>query len=220
MSINSRVKKIIEHFELNPNSFSVRTGITAPAVHHIIGERQSKPGADVIGKIIKAFPTVNSEWLLTGKGDMILPEQSSASKAVAYPVRGKGIPLFPDYASAGKLNGFMDKLSDDIPMYYVPGFEDCDLMVPVAGDSMYDDYSPGDIIICKHINHPTFIQWGHAHLVDTVQGLLVKYLYPSEKKDFIKFVSKNENYPPFEMHRTKDAKRYFIVKGKLEKKLI
>jgi len=136
-----------------------------------------------------------------------------------YKVKTKGIPFFPDYARAGKGQGFSDEVHADLPMYYVPGFQDCDLMVPVSGDSMYNDYSSGDIIICKRLEGYSFIQWGNTHLVDTPQGLLLKILLPSDKPKHIKFVSKNEKYPPFDVPE-KEIKKVWIVKGKIKKNLI
>jgi SOS-response transcriptional repressor LexA len=134
----------------------------------------------------------------------------------------KGIPLYPVSAKAGQLIGFEDDDYSELPRFEVPGFADCDLLIPVAGDSMYPEYTAGDIIGCKRINASEFIQWGQAHLIDTSQGLVLKYLKPCpdiKDEDCVLLVSHNKDFDPIKINK-KSVKKVWIVKGKIKRNLI
>ena len=69
-TINDRIQQIIDHYNLNKNSFSREIGLgNNMTITNIVGSRKSKPGYDVLRKIAECFP-VNPGWLLTGKGAM------------------------------------------------------------------------------------------------------------------------------------------------------
>lgn len=214
--LSDNIKFLREKKGLSQEDFGKLIGATRGQVGSYEEDR-AKPKTEIANKICKHF-SIQVEDLFAkrlNKSNVLIVQEPEGMYLTKHQ---DGIPLFPDYASAGTPNGFADALKD-LPRYYVPGFQDCDLMVPVSGDSMYSDYSSGDIVICKQIHDPSFIQWGHAYLVDTVQGLILKNLMPSDKDGFIKFVSNNNKYPPFEVKK-KEAKRFFIVKGKIKKNLI
>ena len=63
-------------YELSPSQFADRTGIQRASVSHILSGR-NKASLEVMLKIYDAFPGLNMEWLMTGKGNG--PENSSAS---------------------------------------------------------------------------------------------------------------------------------------------
>lgn len=133
----------------------------------------------------------------------------------------KGIKLYNSYVEAGFPAVYLDETDAAEPTvrYELPGFQDCDLMVPVAGDSMYPDFTAGDIIICKKVETELFIQWGHAHLVDTIQGPVLKILMPDDNETRIKLVSSNPKFPPYTLPK-EEIKNVWIIKGKLKKHLL
>lgn len=71
-SINARIQEVMEHFNLNKNSFSKALGLSNNVtIGNIVGGRKGKPSFDILQKIILNFDSINSEWLLTGEGDML-----------------------------------------------------------------------------------------------------------------------------------------------------
>jgi hypothetical protein len=71
-NVGVRLEFLIKTLELNPNSFSIKTGIPVPTIHYIIGKkgRKTNPSFHVIQKIAKTFKNVNIRWFLTGDGPM------------------------------------------------------------------------------------------------------------------------------------------------------
>lgn len=66
-------------------SFARTLGLGDQTIRGIVVQRRNKPSFEVLSKIIEAFPTVNAEWLLTGKGEMInskLPFQTQTDTAI------------------------------------------------------------------------------------------------------------------------------------------
>jgi repressor LexA len=145
---------------------------------------------------------VNKNWLLTGKGEMLLNEQHQV-RSLQLP-KGKIIPLIPTDAAAGYGSGTVAVLEEDImAQYVVPDFVNADFMIRVKGSSMYPKYNSGDVIACKKIDESGLIQWGKVFLMHhREQGAIVKRLFPSDKEEFLKCVSDNTKYPPFDISKS------------------
>lgn len=58
----------IEH--ISPAHFADLIGVQRSSVSHILSGRNN-PGLEFIQKILNAYPKLNSEWLIMGKGDML-----------------------------------------------------------------------------------------------------------------------------------------------------
>ncbi len=60
----------MEREGLTPSKFAETIGIQRSAMSHIISGRNN-PSLDVLTKILERFNTVDSDWLLFGKGSML-----------------------------------------------------------------------------------------------------------------------------------------------------
>jgi len=69
MSINKRVETLIEKTSNSKSEFSKATGIGTVILSHISSGR-NKVSLTAVEQIIKAFPSISADWLLTGKGQM------------------------------------------------------------------------------------------------------------------------------------------------------
>lgn len=72
--INVRVKEILDHTALTPSEFSSQIGISRSNLTHILSGR-NQPGFSMLEKMLKAFPEIRGEWLITGIGNMLKSEQ-------------------------------------------------------------------------------------------------------------------------------------------------
>lgn len=79
MAINDRISKLIDHFELNPNSFADSLGVKGTVIYNIVKGRRSKPSFDLLQKILVTYHTVNANWLLSGSGSMSKREREPVS---------------------------------------------------------------------------------------------------------------------------------------------
>lgn len=67
--MQERFKQLLEEKGLTANRFASMIKVNASAMSHILNGR-SKPGFDVLDKIAQAFPELNLNWLISGKGTM------------------------------------------------------------------------------------------------------------------------------------------------------
>lgn len=67
--MRSRLQQFLNAEQLSPARLSDIIGIQRSGMSHILSGR-NKPSFDFIQKLLLKFPTLNSEWLITGKGKM------------------------------------------------------------------------------------------------------------------------------------------------------
>lgn len=65
--MQNRFKQLLEEKNLTANRFAALIKVNASAMSHILNGHR-KPGFEVLGKIAEAFPDVNLNWLISGKG--------------------------------------------------------------------------------------------------------------------------------------------------------
>lgn len=71
MEVSERISLIIEHYNENKSTFSKRIGLTnTVTIGRLINEKRN-PSFDLLYRISKTFPEINTRWLLTGEGVMI-----------------------------------------------------------------------------------------------------------------------------------------------------
>jgi len=68
-NINQRVVKLIEKTASSKSAFSKSTGISTVILSHISSGR-NKVSLTAVEQILNAYPSVNAEWLLLGKGQI------------------------------------------------------------------------------------------------------------------------------------------------------
>ena len=152
------------------------------------------PSASAVTKISSACPELNLNWLFTGAGKMLKGDDASAPSA-------HSLPLIPLEAFAGPgLPAYEDERIEDF--YTVSEFKNSDFLIRVKGDSMVPRYNGGDIVACKKVDMDKvyFLQWNRAYVILTQsQGVMIKRVQPSERDGYIKCVSDNEKYAPFDV---------------------
>lgn len=167
--------------------------------------------------LIDEINGLSANWLLTGEGEMFLSSESTkdvVNEPGSHYFAKQGIPLIPIEAVAGAAKGDLTALAVDSENYVIPDFNNkADFLIRVSGNSMAPKYYNGDIVACKQIPTATFIQWGKVYVLDTLQGAICKRLFEGSKKDTVKVVSENTNYPPFEISLKTDVRSISIVVG-------
>ncbi|MEN8224573.1 MAG: helix-turn-helix transcriptional regulator [Bacteroidota bacterium] len=86
-----RLTQVIKLKELSSSQFADEIGVQRSSVSHVLSGR-NKPSLDFITKVILRFPDINPEWLLTGRGKMLLEDMSVLPEAV---VKDTQLDLIP-----------------------------------------------------------------------------------------------------------------------------
>jgi len=74
--VKDRLLQLIEALNLNVASFSKLIGVSDGTTRMYVS-RGSKPSSDFLEKVILSIEQVNSEWLITGKGEMFKDKEAS-----------------------------------------------------------------------------------------------------------------------------------------------
>jgi len=67
--MNVRLQQFLQAENISQSQFADTIGVARASVSHILAGR-NKPGYDFLDGMMKNFPTLNIEWLITGKGKM------------------------------------------------------------------------------------------------------------------------------------------------------
>jgi phage repressor protein C with HTH and peptisase S24 domain len=180
-----------------------------------------------IAAIVENFPEINSEWLLTGKGEMLKTNKPAVCDGLPSSVEEsfikQGIPLIPVEAMAGYINGNAQQIINyDIKENFIITPEltgkGIKYLIRISGSSMTPKYNNGDLLACRPVTDISFMQWGKVYVLDTEQGPLVKRLYScgDKEEDCLECRSDNyERYPPFKI-RKKSIRMVAIVMAVLK----
>ena len=71
MSIIDRLQQIIEHEDMTVSAFAKKVGVADQSIRGIVVQKRNKPGYDLIAKITQSLEWLNTDWLITGRGEMI-----------------------------------------------------------------------------------------------------------------------------------------------------
>ena len=218
MTINHRIRKIIDElFSGNKRAFSFAVGVSPTVTENIVGKRQSNPSFDVTSKIAYSIDNINSEWLLTGNGDMLKihrPRNNDSSmvseEQLPYGnLSGITKPFIESGYSIGETTDSFSHIIDSQKCreIAIPFVENYDFSLRQYGDSMTNPDNPlksindQDIVVCKLWKNTSYIRWGEIYALVTSQGNIIKKIIPSEEKGYIKCVSLNERagYLPYDL---------------------
>lgn len=175
-----------------------------------LAKKLGVPTSRVIGTIAEGFDEesarlwsevfgFNMNFLLTGEGQVMKSEYNI-------------IPLLPVSAHAGHLCDFSASVSYHECEKIVSPLRDAEMAIPIVGESMYPELPSGSIAFIKKINEKAFIEWGKPYVIDTINGVLVKYLAPGQENS-VRCISANPDpmYAPFEVSMSDILGIYRIV---------
>lgn len=101
--MTKRLLQFIQAENITQAQFADSIGVARAGISHILGGR-NKPGYDFIVSMVKVYPNLNIEWLLTGKGKMYKTSSESIQPIV---MRENEADLFSyevDYEDVNKQN--------------------------------------------------------------------------------------------------------------------
>ncbi|MBQ7212272.1 MAG: helix-turn-helix transcriptional regulator [Muribaculaceae bacterium] len=208
-TVTQRISRIYEELGLTQNKFAQEIGIAQTTISAAI-KRNNDVTNTMLNAIVVRFPEVNSDWLITGRGEMFHPKKveivnrfdDSPLKEVSV------IPLFPDWVAATA--GFEVQSDDLVPDSHIilPNMPKCDGAILVRGDSMYPILKAGDYVCFKMLpSEIGAIAFGDMYIIDYELGgdemVSVKYIDKSERgDDYIKLVSYNPHFSPVDIPLT------------------
>ena len=210
--IQKRIQQAVDTLcDGNKSEFCRRINRPAQAIKDIVGGKGSAPGYDLIYDILSSDLGISPKWLILGDGDMLSGFDSLDSEPQPK-LAAHTLPLIPLEAFAGPgLPAYEDLKIEDY--YTVTDFKNSDFLIRVKGDSMTPKYNGGDLVACKKVTETYFLQWGRVYVIYTQsQGIMIKRVEPADDNDYIKCVSDNPKYAPFDVPKS-DIVSIALVNG-------
>lgn len=73
--MNNRLQQFLSAENISQSQFADSIGVARASISHILSGR-NKPGFDFIESMARRYPSLNLEWLITGKGRMYNAEEA------------------------------------------------------------------------------------------------------------------------------------------------
>lgn len=73
--MKERIEEILQRFSLTVTDLAEQLGVQKSSISHLISGR-NMPSFGFCQKLIKAFPTLNIEWFITGEGEAVSSQSS------------------------------------------------------------------------------------------------------------------------------------------------
>lgn len=205
-TVKSRLLEYLRSKKISQTEFTRALGVSPTYV----GAMRKGMPASKLKKITELYPDLNRDWLLYGEGEMLINEEDHPLALSGYPTL-----LLPVEAFAGDLQMWSEGVRHNDCQVIVSPIGGADFAIPIKGDSMEPRFHDGSTLLIKRINEDSFIPWGHALVVDTENGVLLKTLMPDESDKYVVAQSLNPKYPAFRIPKSSIFGLYRVM-GALE----
>ena len=96
MDIVSRLKLFMNNAGISSSQFADTCDIPRPTLSQLLNGRNKKVSDEVIGKIHRAYPSLNVMWLMFGDGEMLLNGSNAQANNDKMSVSQSGAESLPD----------------------------------------------------------------------------------------------------------------------------
>lgn len=157
----------------------------------------------------QTYPEINIDWLASGNGNMlnegVLPKMASN-------VNSYYVPILPIASQGSSSESFEQQIAKHKCEMILSPVESVNLALAVMGDSMSPEFPNGSKVLVQKIDEKTFIEWGHSYVLDTINGPILKEIYPSKDNQAeVVCRSVNPNFADFSVS-FKDIKGWYRVR--------
>ena len=219
MSVKERLKTFIEYKNISIAAFCRSIGVSVSYVSSM--NKSIQP--DKIESITICYPDLNTGWLLTGVGDMLLPDLNNAR--VKEINNFMNIPLVTVRAKAGYLTGYGDmeyiESLPTVPVIVDRTYKGKYLTFEVDGDSMDDGTRQAicdrDVVLGRDIKKELWKSKLHIKdwnfIIVHKYGITVKRITDhNTETGIIKCHSVNPIYEDFELSLDETYELYNLIK--------
>lgn len=76
-SICSRIRELISYYNISDRQFAIKIGVTQSVIGSMF-QKQTEPSAKILKLILSSDERISAEWLMRGKGEMLLVSEQPA----------------------------------------------------------------------------------------------------------------------------------------------
>ncbi|MEO0900184.1 MAG: helix-turn-helix domain-containing protein [Bacteroidota bacterium] len=194
-----RLRKLLGYTQA---TFAEQIGATRAQIGSYEEGRATPPIATLLE--IQRLCGISLEQLIQHDLSFLTKDDLHARNEGEFSLPGKTIPMIPQKAAAGYMQGFSDpEYLESLPQVYIPSLRQGEnLAFEIEGDSMLPLPS-GTIIIAQKLEKISDIKDGQTYIVASDEhGLVYKRIYLKDEigaAPYIHLVSDNESYKPFDL---------------------
>jgi len=183
--IKQRILLFADSLGISKREFYAKIGVSRGTL-----EARSGITEDVLAKFIATYPTVSTDWLIQGIGEIFTESEPVKER--------KKIPVF-DVESIGGVNERIANMEGvSTPSEWIDAgdwFMNATAAIHHYGDSMVE-YPSGCILALREVFDWNLIVWGKNYVIETDEYRITKRLQRGDSDDYVMAYSTNpETYP-------------------------
>ena len=190
MNIRDRLIQFLAHENISQGKFEEKVGLSTGFVSKV-GDSIRKKSLD---KILAVYPNLNTVWLISGVGEMLIPENDHPKRS------GKNIiPLYD--AEANTVGGMERQVANTDSAASPSEWIDAGDWFPTAtaairhyGDSMVE-YPAGSILALKRVDDLRLIVNGRNYVIETSEYRITKQLQYDGGDYMMAYSTNHEAHP-------------------------
>ena len=185
--IAARMRAYLSENGISLSEAAERLGVSQQAVSNQLSGR--KIGQNVARNWSEVFG-FRVEYLLTGEGPAMEGEEAPPADSV---------PIVPYAVRGGALQGFSEGVEEWECERITSPIRGAELAFEVTGDSMAPGFPAGTRVLLKKVR--SVIAWGEVHVIDTVDGPVLKRIDQGGTDGVFILRSDNPAYQPIVVSR-------------------
>ena len=206
MNTVDRIIFFIDQIGISQRKFDESIGKSKGYINKTL-QQGSALSSKTIMDIKKAYPELNIDWVLTGKGSMLNKDKFAASKD------SKDFNILMESTTEYLANRGQKLKENKHSSYKIPEFEGrADFYLRITDNSLFPKYVSGDILVCKKVDTINYMRSAvKPYVIETDQGYFCRKLY-KHNENSITCISDNSDYNEFKLN-IKDIKSIAIILG-------
>ena len=214
MTIKDRILAFLKEKGIKMDDFCEAIGISKSNFKGVA--KKSDLGGEKIVKILTMFPSLSSEWLMLGNGQMEKMDNILTSDCPDEPIINQEFKGSP-YYNVDFIGGFDLLMNDqttnpDFYINYPPYNKEGVVWVNLTGKSMEPELSNGDIIALKQMNTPIQnLPTKEIYAIVTEDFRTVKRIELSDREGYIRLIPSNTEYQAQEIPISMITKVYAVL---------
>lgn len=217
MGIKERFLEFISYKGLSKRKFQESIGVSNSYIQNI----SSGISADVLYRIANAYSELNTDWLLTGEGNMLKKDDKTILRKDVIEKGENNYKLVP-IVHIDSVGGMRSNNSITDESQYIEGYipfvnaQDDDKAIFQSGTSMIPTIPPGSIMQLREVkNWREYFGYGNIFVIELTDGRRITKevrRYDENSKDYVLCVSHNPDVAPEELPKSMIASVWKVIK--------
>ncbi|MFT4221470.1 S24 family peptidase [Dysgonomonas sp.] len=215
MGIKERLLVFIKYKELSKYAFEKSIGVSNGFINSI----KKSVGSDKLDGISDVYPELNINWLLTGIGAMLNPQNGKLAKDNIF---------YLPYVSVVEYGNYIEKYNDDSYIQSLPQLvvkhiplnpDTVKYAFEVADDSMLDEknrysFAKGDVVFADNIGQDySRIEEGKTYVVVLKNGIRICFCEIIDNDKILLSSRSKALYPDRTIGKDEASQIFFVIGG-------